>query len=286
MKKNNLYIIVIVVAIASIVFRLINFNKLEQSSLLFIGIPTLITVLVVKHANKPKSAYGIVFLTLTIFLLICSIFFGEGIICILMMAPLFYGVAAIIVALYLYFKNKDKNKTYSFAIIPLLLLMANPLDYIRKDEIHRIKTIKEVSAIVNLSALNKSPNFLYNLPTFFKAGFPKPIAIQGKGLAIGDIRKIAFKSSTKGVGELTLEIKEKTDTSIVFKINSDETHIDHWLTYKEVKVEIVEKEGKKMVIWTTDFICDLGPSWYFEGFEKYAISLVNEHLINAYFIEN
>ena len=85
MKKGNLYIIILAVAIASAVFRLINENSLEQTSLLFIGIPTLITLLVVKYAKKPKSAYGIVFLTITIFLLISGIFLGEGFICIIMM---------------------------------------------------------------------------------------------------------------------------------------------------------------------------------------------------------
>jgi len=283
-KKNILYIIIVALTVASISFRMLNGGGLEQTSLLFVGIPSLITLLIVRYTKKPKSAYGIMFLTITIFLLISGIFLGEGFICILMMAPIFYGVSAILVAIYLLFNKKDKDKTYSFIIFPIIILLLNPSDYINEVEVHSIKTLKEVNEDVTLSKLNSEPDFLQDLPLFFKAGFPTPIGIEGKGIAVGDIRKIEFESTTKGVGVLVLEIKEKTEKSIVFKINSDKTHINHWLTYKEIKVELIEAEGKKKISWTTDFICDLGPSWYFEGFEKYAISLMNEHLINSYFI--
>ncbi len=282
-KKATLYLIVLVIAIASIAFRLLGDNSLEQTSLLFIGIPTLITILIIRYSKKPKSAYGVAFLTITIFLLISGIFLGEGFVCILFMAPLFYAVTAVLVWGYEYLDKKDKNKTYSLITIPLFLVLFNPLDYVGEEKTHSIETVKQIDTKLNISTLNKHPDFLSKLPTFFKIGFPKPIHSKGEGLAIGDTRTIDFKSSTKGVGQLVLEIKERTENTIYFKIKSDNTHINHWLTYKEIKVEVRERAGIKEVVWTTDFVCDLGPSWYFEAFEKYAINLMNEHLIQSYF---
>jgi hypothetical protein len=51
-------------------------------------------------------------------------------------------------------------------------------------------------------------------------------------------------------------------------------------------VELREKEGQTEVLWTTNFTCDLGPSWYFETFQTYAVDLMNAHLIQSYFTEN
>lgn len=282
-NKNTLYLIVLVIALASISFRLIGVNSLETTSILFIGIPTLITLLIVRYSKKPKSAYGVAFLTITLFLLISGIFLGEGFVCILFMAPIFYGVTAILVWFYEFLKKKGKEKTYSFAMLPILFLMFQPSEFIKEPQVHSIKTIQIIEKNQDLTELNNKPNFLNELPDFFKIGFPKPIEIEGEGIEKGDRRIISFKSSTKGIGKLVLEVKNKTENKINFKIISDGTHINHWLTYKEIKVEIIETKEVKKVIWTTDFICDLGPSWYFEPSEKFAIDLMNKHLINSYF---
>ena len=282
-NKKSFYLIILVLAIESVAFRVLDKGSLEQTSLLFIGIPTLITLLIVRYSKKPKSAYGVAFLTITIFLLISGIFLGEGFVCILFMAPIFYAVTAILIWIYQFLKKKGKEKTYSFVLIPVLLFMFQPSEFISKPEIHSIETIKTIESNQNLNVFNKQPNFLNNLPKFFKIGFPKPIEIKGEGINIGDTRTVSFKSSTKGVGKLILEIKEKTQNKIIFKIKRDDTHINHWLTYKEISVEIVENNNVKKVIWTTNFICDLGPSWYFEPSEKFAIDLMNQHLISSYF---
>ena len=285
-NKKSLYLIVFVLAIASIAFRLLNKNYFEQTSLLFIGVPTLITLLIVRYSKKPKSAYGIAFLTITIFLLISGIFLGEGFVCILFMAPIFYAVTAVLVWIYQFLKKKGEEKTYSFVLIPVLFLMFQPSEFIKEPELHSVKTVRIIDSNQSLNAFNKQPDFLSSLPNFFKIGFPKPIEVKGKGIEIGATRTISFKSSTKGVGRLVLEVKEKTQNKIVFKIKSDDTHIDHWLTYKEITVEIIEENTIKKLVWTTSFICDLGPSWYFEPSEKFAIDLMNQHLINSYFKTN
>ena len=281
--KNKFYLIVITLAVTSLTFKFLNKGALEQTSLLFVGIPLLITIMIIRHAKKPKTAYGMVSLVITLFLLISGIFLGEGFICILLMAPIFYAVGLLVTAGYLALRKSDQKKTKVSVMVPLLILAFQPLEYISPLKTHTIETTKEVNPNVSFTTLNTSPKFTKNMPLFFQAGFPKPIAISGNGTSIGDQRIISFKSSTKGIGELVLEIKEKNKNSITFSIIKDHTHIAHWLTYKEVKVKFTEENNTKMVTWTTKFTCDLGPSWYFEPFEKYAINLMNEHLINSYF---
>ena len=284
LSKNSLYLIIGVLVITSIAFRLIGNRGLEQTSVLFVGLPALITLLMVKYSNTPKTAYGLVFKVITIFLLMSSILLGEGIVCILMAAPIFYGLAAIIVFLSEYSKKKNKEKLFSLLIIPLIVVIAQPFDINVEPEIQTVETYVAVPDGVAFDAFNTNPDFLQDYPDFFKVGFPKPIKIAGNGTNIGDKRNIQFESKTKGIGTLSLEIIHRSDSKIVFNPIHDNTHINHWLTWNKITVEIIKGETNGTKIkWTSQYQCDLGPSWYFEPLEATAIEIMNKHLINAYF---
>jgi len=283
--KKQLYIIVIILVVTSLVFRLLNQWRLEQTSLLFIGVPALITLLVIKYANKPKTAYATMFYVVTLFLLLCGILFGEGLICLIIMSPLFYGIGALIVAITNSLNKRNKKNLKAYILLPILLLVSQFHEINKTPQTLTISTKILVDKHTELSKMNYSPDFQKKLPSFFKIGFPKPIGIVGKGIEIGDTRTIKFLSNTKGIGELKLKIKEAKPSKLVFNIISDKTHIAHWLSYKEVSVELNQKDNKTEITWTTNFTCDLGPSWYFKPLEKTAIKLMNEHLVRSYFLE-
>lgn len=281
--KTKLYVIVVVLIIASITFRFLNDFNFEQTSILFIGIPALITVLVIKNYDTPKTGQGIVFRVITLFLLMSSILLGEGTVCILFMAPIFYGVAALIVFIFDYSSGTD-NKTYSLVIIPLLLIVAQPSEINKLGKINTIQNFKIIEKNCDFNTFKNTYNLKNNLPKFLKLGFPKPISITNTGINVGDTQNILFKSETKGVGLLSLKIQEKTNNKMVFEIVEDSSHINHWLTWRKIEVEIININPRKSkIVWTTSFRCDLGPSWYFEPLEKYAVGLMNSHLLNTYF---
>lgn len=280
-KKRNLYIIVAILATSSLLFRLISDVGLEQTSLIFVGIPTFITLLLIKYVKTPKSAYQIAFYTITLFFLFSSILLGEGLVCIIFMAPIFYGVAALIIFIVSLIKKSNKNKKlYSFIIIPVFLLTAQINEIGAVSEVHTIDTTIQFQENYSITEINKQPNFLTHLPNFFKMGFPKPISIEGSGIEIGDSRKINFESSTKGIGTLHIKIIDKTINSLTFKVIENSTHLNHWMTFKEFSVKI---NNDNSIIWSSKFTCDLGPKWYFEPLEKYAVNMMNQHLINSFF---
>lgn len=281
-KKRNLYIIVVILVITTITFRLLNDLHLEQTSILFVGIPALLTLLLIKYTKTPKTAYGTAFYVTTLFLLMCGILLGEGLVCIIIMAPIFYGIVALIIFLATYIKSK--NKLHSFILIPVLLFVADVGNINSIPEINSIETKMVINTNSQLSSLNNQPDFLQNFPTFFKIGFPKPISIKGKGINIGDSRKIEFLSNTKGIGILHLKVKQKNENTLIYEVIEDTTHMNHWLTINEVIVKIENLENKTSIVtWTTKFTCDLGPSWYFKPLEKYAVNIMNKHLIDSYF---
>lgn len=280
-SKKRLYILVGILAIASLGFRLINNFHLEQTSFLFIGLPALLTLLTIKYTNKPKSKMGVVIKTITLFLLMSSIILGEGVICIIMAAPLFYGVGALIVIAINYFNKEDSDKI-PFLVFPLLVFLAQPID--NKNEIQSIETRMTINQKISFEAMQQEPDFIKNLPKLLKIGFPKPVSTKGSGIQIGDIRNIQFESQTKGIGTLSLQVVEKTELKMVFEIIQDDTHIDHWLSWKNVQVELVHtNENTTEIHWTSDYVCNLQPSWYFKPIEAYTVDLMNQHLIDAYF---
>ncbi len=285
--KTTLSLVVVAIAVASLAYRLLGEWGLQHTSLLFIGIPTLITLLIIKYVPSPKTAYGTVFLTITLFLLISSIILGEGTICVIMAAPIFYAVAAVIIFFIEVVKHKLKKnkKQYSFALIPLLLLMGQAYDFNTTPKTHTVESTVIVTGNPQLIQLNQQQLDLFaNYPSFFKMGFPKPVDIQGQGIELGAQRHIQFLSETRGIGTLQLEVVEKSESELTFKIVDDNTHMARWLTWKQAHINISPiNEQQSQVTWTMQFSCNLAPSWYFLPIEKYAIDVMNQHLIHVFF---
>lgn len=283
--KSALYLIIGVVFAASIMMRILSSNHLEQTSLLFVGLPTLIALLIVRYVDTPSSAYGVALKAITLFLLIAGIAFGEGIICIIMAAPLLYGVTFLLIAIYKFFQKDEEedNILHVSLLIPIALLLGQAGSFNEKPMTETVITSQVVSN-AGIDNLNMCPDFKLDLPLFFQSGFPKPLSFEGEGLAVGDTREIKFESTTKGIGSLVLEVEKIDDSSIIFGIQSDDSHIAHWLTWKKIEVSVKAlNETESIVTWTSHYTCDLEPHWYFGRMERFAVDLSNQHLIGSFF---
>ena len=292
-KKKQFYILLGVLLVVSLAYRLIGHAKLEQTTLLFMGLPALLALMIVKFSDPPKSTYMAVFRAITLFLLLAAVLFGEGIVCVLVTAPIFYAVGAFVVFI-LGLVNKDRKDSEDepldsgmFALGILLVLVVSGLyGDIQEKPIQQISVSKIIPGELSLDRLDEPVHLMADLPQFFNLGFPKPTDIEGKGTAIGDFRKIAFQSTTKGEGILNLKIIERQANKIVFKAVADDTHIRHWMSWGTITVTLNHlPQGDTEVQWTSDFQCELGPAWYFVPIERYAVKLSTEHLVNVYFHE-
>ena len=91
-KRMNLIAFILATAIVSLLLRLTYYTGKETKALMFVGIPTALALLLVLTPSA-KSTVGIAAKGVTIGLLMSAILFGEGMICILMTAPIAYIVA-------------------------------------------------------------------------------------------------------------------------------------------------------------------------------------------------
>jgi len=292
-KKNQFYILLGALVVVSLAYQILSHAELEQTTLLFMGLPALLALMIVKFSGQPKSTYMAVFRAITLFLLLAAVLLGEGVVCILVSAPIFYAVGAIIVFI-LALVNKDRKDSdedtldsgmFAFGIL-LLLMMSGLYGDIQKKPMQQVSMTKIVAGDLSLARLDEQVDLMANLPRFFDLGFPKPLDMKGEGTGIGDFRKVAFKSTTKGVGTLNLKIVERQKNKIVFKAVADDTHISHWMSWNTVTVTLnTLPKGDTEIKWTSTFQCELGPAWYFVPVERYAVKLSSSHLLNTYFHE-
>ena len=87
--------IIVAVAVGAIAYRLLVLHHLGQTAALFVGLPTILAVVVVLFVS-PRSATGVACKAVTIGLLVSLLFLGEGLLCVVMAAPLFYVLAILI----------------------------------------------------------------------------------------------------------------------------------------------------------------------------------------------
>ncbi|MEM7531971.1 MAG: hypothetical protein AAF639_07340, partial [Chloroflexota bacterium] len=229
--------------------------------------------LIITFGTNTASAAKLSLLGVTMILLLGIILMGEGAICIIIAAPLFYLVALLI----LKFNERLHGR---FMLVPLLLFsMEGTTGFLSFD---RMATASATQIVIVSTddirrSLSQTPVFDQELPTFLQLGFPTPTVTAGEGLEVGNRRHITF---TKG--ELLLEIAAVTDNSIHFGFVQDTTPISQWLTWESALVTWQAlPDGTTEVTWTLNYQRDLDPAMYFGPLESHGAHLAAEYLLET-----
>ena len=272
------------VAAASVLYRWLVSHHLEQTSALFIGVPTLLAIIVVL-TGRPKSATGSLCMVTAVALLISGIFLGEGFICIVMAAPIFFGIAVLIGVL-IDVANRRKKSETTMSCLLLLIMIPMSMEGVRpqlsfpREETVVAERVLRATATEITANLAGAPDFSRPLPPYLRLGFPQPTGISGAGLRIGDRRLIRFEGGEGKPGELELEVAQSSPERVLFRAESDTSHIAHWLSWRSAEVQWwQESEGNTRVRWTLRYRRSLDPAWYFGPWERYAVRLAGEYLI-------
>jgi hypothetical protein len=300
--KNWLYVVemiaglVVVVIIASLFYKLLSWRRLEHTSLVFLGVPAVLAV-AVALLPRPGTATGAIVRAMTVALLLSSVLFGEGFVCIIFAAPLFYAVGIVIgkVIDYPWGERTGGNGNHVAKVCSGLLVILLPFSLegvVPGWEVSRNTTVT-VEQIVNGSPaqveaeLARAPRFDRALPSFFtRLRFPAPGATGGEGLRVGDARTIEFLHSAHNAGHhpgvLTLEVREREPHRVLFAAHDDTSYITHWLSWHYAEVTWQEiAPGRTRVSWTLAYRRRLDPAWYFAPLERYAVGLAAGYLIDT-----
>jgi hypothetical protein len=286
-----LAVIIAAVAVASIAFRLITGYGLQQTAALFIGIPALLAIMTV-FSPTPRSATGIACKAVTIGLLVSLIFLGEGMLCILMSAPLFYAVAIVVGLAIDYLSGKSRKPGGTvMSCVALLALVPMSLEgvtagtsFAREMSVSQTRIV-HASADAVERALFELPRFGRELPAYLRAGFPRPTAVRIDH-DTWVIRMRGGETRLNGMepreGDLVLTVDSSRPGVVQWNAASDDSHMTHFLSWRSARVEwnAIDAETTQ-VTWTLRYRRGLDPAWYFGPMQQYATRLAAGYLIDT-----
>jgi hypothetical protein len=281
-KKLTLVGICLSFAVISIAGRLIYLHHLETTSLMFIGIPTALAVLLALTV-RPKSAMATAMTGITFVLLLSAIVFGEGVICIVMAAPIFYVFGAIVAALWEGARAKPGTTRLMLAA-PLFLMSLEgshkQISLPREQSVTAHATIAASAHDVEAS-LAAPMHFHTKLPAYLRMGFPRPVATSGFGLEPGSLRTIHFAGGEGKPGDLVMQVAEVGPDHVIFQAVSDHSKVAHWLDWQDAVVTWRRADDQHTdVFWTLHYRRNLDPAWYFGPWERYGVGLAGKYLID------
>jgi len=293
--RTALSALIVAVAVASLTYRLIVAHGLQQTAALFVGIPALLAIVVV-FAVSPRSATGVACKAVTVGLLVSLLFLGEGVLCVVMSAPLFYVVAIMIAAAMDAAHRRHGKPTTTFysclvilAVVPMSLEGVSDFTTFRRDESIAESRIIHASPKAVGRALFEPPRFDRVLPPYLRVGFPWPVAtridrnsegmrwvIQLRG---GEMRLNGMEPRT---GDLVLALEEARPGVVRWRAVTDSSHMTHFLTWREIIVRWEPIDGySTRVTWTLRYRRGLDPAWYFGPMQRYAVRLAAGYLIDS-----
>jgi len=257
-----------------------------HSAALFIGIPAVMAV-ALALTPKAKTATGGIIKGITLGLLVIAPLLGEGFLCILLAAPLFYAIGLLVGIPVDIARKRDRSKETLSCIALVLLPMSlegviPQLTFDRRQVVEVTKTVNVPAASVE-EALAKSPRIVERLPGFLRIGFPHPMKAMGSGLDVGAERAILF-SGAEGdpAGWLTMRIAEHRAGYVRFETASDGSKLTQWIRWdaSEVIWGPVD-DSHARVTWRVHFERELDPAWYFAPWERAAVRNAASYLIDV-----
>jgi len=280
----KLIFLILAVATGSVMYRLIVWKTMEQTSVLFVGIPTVLAI-VLAVTPKAKTAMGGIMRGITLALLLSGVLLGEGFICIVMAAPLFYAVGAVVGVLVGPGRKGLDSTTRSFVLLlllPMSLEGVTPALSFNRDETVQASQVVTATTEEVQRALRGVPRTDVRLPFYLRMGFPRPAEATGSGLEVGALRTIHFAGGEGRPGDLVLRVEDSQPGYVRYVALSDHSKVAHWLAWRTSEISWTPVDAQHTrVTWTLRFERKLDPAWYFGPWERYAARLAAQSLIQA-----
>ncbi|WP_436891986.1 hypothetical protein [Nocardiopsis dassonvillei] len=281
---------------AVVALRMTHWGGLDQTALFYMGLPAGIALLVVFTA-RPKSTMGVSMAALTVVLAVSAFFLGEGMVCLIIAAPLLYGVVAIVTAVATSIARGGPRSQQALFAVPLLFALTLegvagvsllPRADRGEGDAYTGATPAEVAA-----ALAAPPAYAPFEAAFLRAvPFPEPVSATGAGLEVGDTRRIEFTprvipqiGSEPTPRHMELEIVESEVRAdggrVVFEITEDAAFAKWMDMHRATATWTAEGEGTRMS-WAVDYDRTYEPSWYFGPIQAYATDLAAAYLADTF----
>jgi hypothetical protein len=266
-------------------YKVLHAGTLEQTALFYVGLPAFIALSVAVWA-QPKSSVGMAVAVVTVALLLAAPLLGEGVVCLLVAAPLFYFIAVVVGLLVAHGRRRavDDGGPRAAVVAPFALLFLIPA--VEGTGAYEMPRDASASATITVdaspasyrAALAESPDFDDPRSLFLQIPFPRPLEVDGTGLDVGDERQIRFERD----GAMTLVVASSTENGVRFTVE-DDTALDRWMSFDAADVSWrATPDGRTEVTWTLHYRRTFDPGWYFGPVQKYGMTEAAEYLARAF----
>ena len=283
---NHFWVILLISAfVFGVIYRGTEKAGMVQTYAMFVGIPLIIGILVA-YLTRPQTGVGTTIKVVTILLCVVCPLVGEGSICILMAAPLFYAFAVLgyyLVAAITKSGSNRRGGPLVIAAIPFVMAMVtsdrkhidNPATNTVVDEIFVAASPDRVMQIIEQT--NGVP---HDFPVFLKLGFPLPKHLEHDP---NGVTRMAFDPRAEAwPGPNTITSQQTIDPvrhTIHYEILEDNTKLARWLTFRSTGFEIVPRVGGSVLRQRTVYLQRMQPGFYWNHLEDFAMGQMHGYAL-------
>ena len=298
-RIRNLTLLILIGG-ASITVRILSHYNFDQSALLYVGVPFVISIfLVVIRADKPDdkwwSGYARHAGSALIIFLASSVVLFEGFVCVAMFMPIYFlGFTVVFCYAWIIERRAQNNGSIYIHVLPLLIGLSalegttESLSFERGNVV-RASTTTNLSVAqihANLSKpfdLQKSRHWLISI-------FPMPYRIDAGSLSPGDVHTVHtryhrwFVTNTHE-GFMRLQIKSVEPNVIRTRFLEDTSFLSSYLSLIGTKITLEEIEpDSTRITLLINYRRELDPAWYFHPLQQYAVGRMADFLIQEIMI--
>ena len=284
---NHFWVIMLICAFAfGVVYRATVHAGMVQTYAMFCGIPLVIGVLVA-YLTRTASGLGTTIKVVTILLCAVCPLVGEGFVCILMAAPLFYAFAVlgyyIVAAIMKTVRPNRRGGPLAILLVPFVMAMLtsdrthidNPATNTIVDEIFVAASPDRVMRTIAQTDV-AAPDF----PIFLKLGFPLPTRLErapnGLTRMHFDPRSEPWPGTNTIVSQQTIDPVQHT---ITYEIREDGTKLARWLTLRRTGFEIVPRRNGCLLRQRTTYEQRMQPGFYWNTVENFAMGQMHGYAL-------
>lgn len=265
-----------------VVFLLMVRSGRADSALLFVGLPIMLAIALV--IMPVRSTHGRVFRVTTVVLLLAAVALHEGVICVILAAPLVYAVVHATTAIVAAIRD-----TSAYALLPVPLLIFGAFEGATED----FRVIPDQSVTVVRTVALPADEVLARLgrgpqPTRMRSlplnllRVPMPQHVHGEGLAVGDRWTLGYHGGSHGPGgQVVTQVSSRQPGQVGFTFVADTAITARWFTWQHADISWrAVDSGHTEVRLRMSFHRRLDPSWYFGPLQDALVHEGGDHFLD------
>lgn len=253
-------LVALVVAVALAGVALAAATGRLDSAVLFVGVPCLLA-LGIALVPSDRDSGATAFRATTVVLLLSAALLHEGALCVLIAAPLVYGVVGLVLGLA---RLVRRGRTRHLAAAPLLalVLLEGVVPGARVHPVQQAEASRVVAptCAAFVAALDRGPRFAESdrAPVLRWALYPTPVAAEGSGLDVGDTWELAMPA-----GSITTRVVDRSAYRLGFEVTGDSARTTRWVALHTGDVSWTQTAAGCRATLRIDYTRRLDPSFWF-----------------------